>query len=194
MFWRMSWLVSITTLLVMAQLVSPATAQVGMPQPYGAAPLQYGAPNGGPQPYGAPQPNGAPQPYGAPQAYDSSTPPMPDAPWVYSSQPTVYGGPSGYPSAYGGSLFMIAPMPGASPAWGVWSWPAQGAFWPAGTQEIVLPDWRQTQPLTPGIPPQSQLPEFVPRVDVPMPKVPGGPPLRSFRSNESLHQFPPLSQ
>jgi hypothetical protein len=201
----MSRLVLVASLLVLAQLVSAASAQIWVPQPYEAPPLQYGVPTdapqlyGGPQPYGPMQPYILAQPYGPPLPYGTRAPgtAMPGAPWIYSS-PLMYGSAPGFPSAYGGAPFTTygdsqltsPPMPGAYPAPGVWIWPPHGAsFWPAPPYEIVLPDEGQTQPLTPGVPPQSRLPGFVPRLNVPMPQVPTVPSPRRSRPNE-----PPLSQ
>ena len=133
---------ALVTLLALAVLafIPPARApaqQFGAPQ--GFPPQQPCPPAGFP-----PQPGCAPgmiqQPFGA-------APGMPAQPY-----PPAYGSPQ----PYGGGV--SAPMPG-----GTWSWPPQGSAWPVqpGAQEIVAPDAGQSQPLTPGVPPQTHVPSFV---------------------------------
>jgi hypothetical protein len=72
------------------------------------------------------------------------------SPGSFPQQPG-YG--SGMPPGAAGT----APMPG-----GTWSWPPQTQVWPVqpGAQEIVAPD-PGTQPLTPGAPTQTVVPEWV---------------------------------
>jgi len=121
------------------QVGSPPQPGIAMPQRPGAA---QGVPAAQP---GLPQQPGFPpqsQPY----------PPQPGYPSPGSSpQQAGYG--SGTPPGVVGT----APMPG-----GTWSWPPQTQVWPVqpGAQEIVAPD-PGTQPLAPGVPTQTVVPEWI---------------------------------